>query len=481
MTPARVLLVVPVPVKAAHLRISWYPPRAGLASIAAYLLSQGVEVRVFDGKVTPSWAALREEMLRFRPGWVGLSAFTEEISDADRTAAFVRSVDPEVTTVVGGPHATHLPLETLEEFPGFDIAVIGEGEKTLHRIVEAGPDPDRLAAIPGIAHRTPAGVVLSPPCEGTLDLNELPMPAWHLFDLKRHNGLAFGYETRVPSDQEFGVELTRGCPLHCTFCSHFVRYDARKTKAVSKVVEEIGTLVDSYGAKRIAFYSDTFSVKRQYTLDLCAALRSSGLHERVSWACSTRVDWLDPELIREIARSGCRSVFLGVESGSPRILKSVRKEVDFEQVASTVDALRKAGLFVVSNFMIGFPDETREEALATIDLALRLNLDAASFGILVPFAGAAITRELEASIPSRVTSREWSRYDSHSGAGLIRRTHLSPVEVMLLVQWANARFWLRPGYLRSLFRYVDTGTLFGHGVHLAREGLGMLLRRTPSG
>ena len=469
----RVLLVAPIPTdRVGGLRHDYYPVPLGLASIAAFLARDGIDVRVFDGLLTPSVEALRALVRSFRPRFVGVTSYTHNIDAAHRIATVVKGIDGGILTVVGGVHATSLPVATLREFGNFDIAVVGEGEAPLRDLVRCDGAPAGLPSIEGIAFRVDGEILLTPPRRDTIDLNELPPPAWSLFDLSRYRGLAFGHRTKVGGDREFTVELTRGCPGRCKFCSHSIRYDQRNRKAVPRVLQEIEGLIERFGAQRLVFYSDTFTLDRAYVQSLCEGLIAGGLATRVSWACWTRVDRIDPELARLMKAAGCNSISLGFESGSPRILRSVHKEYDLDSAIRNLEGIRRAGIWVMSNFMIGFPDETRADVMQTIRLALRLNLDAASFGVLIPFPGAEITRELNAPGERRITSTDWKRYDSHSGAGLIRRKHLSTRELLFFVHWANARFWLRPGRLPALFRYLDASSIAGHGIRLVRELLG---------
>jgi radical SAM superfamily enzyme YgiQ (UPF0313 family) len=470
MATRRVLLAIPIPTEEGgglRLRHDYYPPHPGLAAIAGYLCDRDIEVRIFDGWLDPSADDFRAVIRDFRPGIVGITAFTRDIVDAGAMAGIVKALEPGITTVIGGFHATALPVQTLREFPAFDVAVAGEGEKALLEIALSDGDGVAIRRVAGTASRVDGQVVAAPPRMETLDLNEAPVPRWDLFDLPRYSGLSYGYKTRVRCDREFSVELARGCPGRCTFCSHVVPFDKCKVKAVPTVIREIEGLVAGFEAQRIVFYSDTITITRHYTAELCEALIDSGLHRRISWGCLARADLLDPDLAAVMGRAGCRFVSLGLESGSPRILKSVNKLYDYGKAAENIRALRAAGIWTVSNFILGFPDETRDEIQATIDLAMGLDLDGASFGILVPYPGAPITRELQAS--GQLASLDWSRYGSHVGADLIRRKHLSPRELLLWTQWANLRFWARPGRIREALRLIDLRSVATHFIQVARS------------
>ena len=151
---ARVLLVVPVPTeRIGALRHDYRPAPLGLASIAASLLANGIDVRIFDGIQTPSVEDLRTLVRSYQPRFVGVTSYTHDIDAAHRTATTVKDMDAGIITIIGGIHATCLPVETLAEFANFDIAVVGEGERVLQDIVEADGATSLLQTIKGIAFR----------------------------------------------------------------------------------------------------------------------------------------------------------------------------------------------------------------------------------------------------------------------------------------------------------------------------------------
>ncbi len=187
MNRTNVLLAVPIiSENSSRLRHRYHPPNIGLACIASYLIERGIHVKIFDGYITPSYDALKNIIESFRPGIVGISAFTCEIKSASRAAGFIKSLGEEIITVIGGHHATVIPADTLEEFAGFDLAVAGEGENTFYEIIKASQEGEDFTKSSGVACRDNGEIIVAEASPVSADLNDMPRPAWDLFDLDKY-------------------------------------------------------------------------------------------------------------------------------------------------------------------------------------------------------------------------------------------------------------------------------------------------------
>jgi len=462
----RVLLATPIP-RRIGLRHSSHYPHLGLASIAAVLQEAGAEVAIFDGTLTPSEKDWREQVAAFRPGLVGLSAYTCQVKAAHELSLVAKSVSPGVRTVVGGPHPTALPAETLREFPAFDYAVQGEGEAPLRQLMVAGNDPRAVAQIPGLSFRRGPDIQTIPP-GAAIDLDTLPRPAWDLFDLRRYCSMAFLKGDLLDGTRSFRVESTRGCPHRCSFCSHVLGRKLRK-RSVNRVIDDIRELQRRYGARSITFAADTFSVDRPYALALCEAL--ARLDPPIQWFCGTRPDCLDPELMVAMRRAGCDSIGLGLESGSQEVLDTVQKGLRLEQSTTVVRQLKRLGFVVTANFILGLPPDTRATMAQTIDLALALDVDYATFTLFTPFPGAQLTQFVEQTEGYAVLTRDWDLFDTQSPRYLIAHPTLPGWQVELLHKWAYARFYLRPAHFWKLRRIVTAGSIWDYARQTIRSRL----------
>lgn len=191
-------------------------PRIGIAAIAAYLLENDINVKIIDPELKQlTIEEIKKEVVRLNPDIIGLPAYTEEINNAAIIARAVKEVSPDTKLVVGGPHPSAIPVETLQEFNSFDIALIGEGEMTFLDIAK-GKD---LESIEGIAYRKDGNIYRNKDREPIRDLDKLPFPAWQLYDLNEYRGrsLASGFGGKG-SSLELPIEGARGCPSKCSFC-----------------------------------------------------------------------------------------------------------------------------------------------------------------------------------------------------------------------------------------------------------------------
>jgi len=246
-------------------------------------------------------------------------------------------------------------------------------------------------------------------------------------------------------------------------------------RSVALVLEEIRRLQRNYRLKTITFPAETFTIDREYILELCAGL--SSFSTPVSWFCGSRVDLLDEELVIAMRAAGCTGVVLGIESGSQEVLDSVNKGARLDQARSVVEVLKRHHLVVTANFILGLPGDTLKSLLESIGLAIELDLDFATFTMFTPFPGAPLTRFVETTAGYGVITRDWDRYDTQSPRYIIRNPNLPGPLVELLHKWAYMRFYFRYGKIGKLFQIVTTESIVDYFLWTIRSYLpGMIPR-----
>jgi len=448
----------------------WYRmPLLGLGYLAAYLRAHGVAVGIVDAMFDQlKFAETVERIVAARPRMVGLTAMTHEIRRAAQVAEAVRERLPGVLVVVGGPHATALPERTLEEFPVFDFAVVGEGEETLWRLwlaagcapAEAPATAEQLRQIEGLVFRNGGRVEVNARRDWMRDLDSLPPPAWDLY------GPAEVYQ----------VYASRGCPFQCIFCMR-VLGDQVRFRSPANVVDEVEHVVERYGAKRIDFSDETFTLRRRWALEICDEMERRGLHKKIEWFANGRVNSVDEELLQRMRRAGCVRVGYGIESGNQSVLNVAQKGTTLEQIEKAIAATRRAGLEIEAFYILGFPGETRQTAWDTIRLAARLNTTTAAFGIMVPYPGTKVA-EMAAHGEGgyRLISTNWSDFDKHLGNAM-ELDSLSRSQLERLQAQAYLWFYLRNLRLRSLARFAwekrkAAGRLLGKMLGRSRKAGG---------
>ncbi len=447
MNRLRVVLVNPPPLAVVE---PWYDRpdwgRVALAYLASWLQRESaVEVFVVDAKLERlDFEQVQSRVAELAADVVGLTAFTNEIKPAAYTASLVKDVLPHAVTVIGGVHVTALPIQTLEEFSSFDVAVIGEGEQTFQELCSAIRCGDDLGQVPGLVFRPDKNatdkLVQTAPRPRMLEQDLLPLPAWDLF----------------PPMKSYWLQTIRGCPFNCVFCMNHNGRIAR-LRSVENVVEEIRWLVEDRGGYELRFGDELFTVDMQRSRELMEALIESGLGAKIRWDCQTHVRFVDESLLRLMKQAGCHLVELGIETGDEEKLKTLGKGTNLKMILKAAEAARQAEMPFGTFFIIGQPDETSESIRRTVDLAVQMNPDLPVIGLMCPYPGTEVARlAAEGQGGYRLVTTDWDEYNKQIGGAMefagMRRNQLEWIQVRayLAVYLKNWRFW---GLLKFAWHY----------------------------
>jgi radical SAM superfamily enzyme YgiQ (UPF0313 family) len=412
-------------------------PPLGLAYLAAVSEAADHEVQVHDGDVEDR--PLADVLGTFQPEVVGITANTTQIMSAWRDADLVKALIA-APVVLGGPHPTTMPEESAAK-PFVDVVIRGEGEATWLALLDAGLRPEGLD---GITYRSDEGKVVSEPDRAPIpaaELNDLPLPAWHLFRLERYTNL------QPTVDHVNGASLpiltSRGCPYRCSYCSQIGprRWRAR---SVDSIVAEWRWLVEEQGAAEIGVLDDSFNIDRARVLALCERLVAEGLNQ-VPWIMinGIRANLADEEVLGAMKRAGCKRAAFGVESGNQAILDTVvDKHLTLEQVRAAFRAARAVGMETIGFFIVGLPGETEETMEDTIRFAIELDPVVANFSIATPFPGTAMYETVKAG--GQILADDWDDFVFFEGKARFEMPGL-PAELVER-KWKEAyrRFYLRP-------------------------------------
>ena len=358
-------------------------PSIGLASIAAFCRAKGIKSDIIDLRIgSDSIETIFDKIKKNSPQMVCITAFTTEITMANVIAGMIKKEFSELPVIVGGPHSSVIPKETMEEFDNFDIAVIGEGEEAVVELLSHFTERKNTepTSIPGIAYRKNGSVLVTAPRKPIEDLNTLPFPAWDLFNLKYYNNV-------LP------ISASRGCPYRCYFCTPNYLGNKVRTKNHKVIVEEINWLVKNFGVARIQFADAMLGLLQNETILMCDEIIKLGLNKKIKWDCETRADNVNPLLLEKMKDAGCEWIALGVESGNGQILKEiVRKGETKKEIQIAVKMAKKTGIKVRCFFILGHCTETVGTIKETIDFAMKLNPDALAFGLMVPNPGSELRK-----------------------------------------------------------------------------------------
>ena len=397
---------------------------------------------------------------------VGILFFTMNYYQVKEAAQKIRQKLPSVKIVVGGPHPSAMPKQTLGEMPEIDFAFAGEAEIGFPMLLDALENKKALSEfkkIPSLAWRNKKEILINEKkCVENLDL--LGFPAWDLLKPETYPHAPHGSFCR-----QFPVApiiITRGCPYSCTFCAgHVVSGKRLRYRSVKHVISEIRYLVKKHGIREIHIEDDNFTFNRNFVEEFCNSIIEEKLG--ITWACPNgmRLDTLDSELLALMKKSGLYSVSVGIESGSDRVLKLAKKSLTTEKIREKVSLIHEAGMNVIGFIIIGFPYETKDDIEKTIDFICELPLNRVAISCLQPFPGSEIYRDLISK--GEIKDVSWET------CFLFKATYapkgISLEELKKLRQKALKKFYFRPKVMLSLVSEIKSPKqfyfVFKRGIH----------------
>ena len=433
----------------------------GLMYIAAVLQKANYKVEILDAfmagtdfqesgeTITFGLASdkIAQEIRARKPDIVGIAGpFTCQMDNSIKTCNVVKEVNPQILTVMGGPHVTLVPKGFLEEVKTVDIAVAGEGEYALLEIAQYFEGQKQLCDIKGITYRQNGKVVVNERRQFIDNLDELPYPAYDLVDMEQYlSPKKIGY--RSFQNKAISMITSRGCPFNCCFCAvHLHMGQGFRANSADYVLDHIQHVVDKYKVKNIFFEDDNLTLDLKRFEAIC-----DGIIERkikIGWETpnGVRADCLNIDLLRKMKQSGCKSVFVGVESGDQQILdKVICKSLDLNRVIEFAKNARKIGLKTGAFYIIGFPGETKENMQRTVDFALELkrkydvgmHLFAAT-----PSFGTRLYEECKAKgyLPADLTWNSFAQARQAKGVPLITTNEFTSQEVKEIAAKALAEY-----------------------------------------
>ena len=442
-------------------------PSLGLLSLGAVLRKAGYRVKIVESaSLGLSFSRIVDEILREKPGYVGLSCTTAAVENAAKIAHAVKEKSPATLVLVGGPHITALPEETFRRFPDFDCGILGEGEAALVDLLEALNGKKNLDQVDSAVYRQGEEIRVNPRRGFIANLDTLPFPAFDLLpDFPRAYRAPFLNYRKGPAAS---LISSRGCPQTCTFCDRSVFGNRYRYFSEDYLWELISFLHRQYGIRHLVFTDDQFAAFRPRLVRLGEKLARGGLD--IHWNCDARVDSVDPELLRLMKRAGCWMISYGIESGSPKILDQIQKGITFGQVEQAIRWTKEAGIRAKGLFMIGYPQETEETLGETLDFIRRSPLDEINLSFLTPYPGTEIYQEVKGSAGF---SEEWGRMNALNC--LLRPKNLSCSALEKAYGKIIRRFYMQPG---PTFSYLGLLLRSPENVSRLAEALGRwLLRR----
>ncbi|MBN1883590.1 MAG: cobalamin-dependent protein [Deltaproteobacteria bacterium] len=359
-------------------------PQLGIASLAATLKRNGLSVSILDAQAlgmsvreVVSWATAH------RPRVVGLTGYTSTVDAASLIAEEIKQHNPDVATVLGGPHVTAAWERTLTRFPAIDYGFLGEGESTaleLFRTLLSGKTP---RSVPGAVYRDGPRIISNERPPLIDDLDALPPPAVDLFE--RFPSAYHPPILHSPMGTAVTLVSSRGCPYRCTFCDRGVFGERYRFHSIDYIIEQIRKFKTDYDISHIIFYDDNFTSNRAHLEELLEAIIN--LPFDITFNCDARVDLVDRKLLEIMKRAGAWMINYGIESGSQKLLDDLSKKVSLDRAKEAVLLTHDAQIMVKGLFMIGVPGETEQSLEETGRLLAELPFDFVNFSKYTPYPG----------------------------------------------------------------------------------------------
>jgi radical SAM superfamily enzyme YgiQ (UPF0313 family) len=389
-------------------------PPLGITYVAAAFAAAGAEVKILDYIVTRyTPEKLKAELDAFKPDAVGATSVTLNFYGAADIVRTAKRHNPDIVTMMGGPHVSFDAENTLIAYPEIDLIVRGEGEQTIAELTPQLNDRNAWAGIKGITFRQNGHLVETPQREFIEDLDTLPLPARHLLPLSRYQALGY----------PISIITSRGCPYSCIFCQgrRMVGKKVRKRRAI-RIVDEIEQIL-SYGINRINVADDLFASDKAKVKAVCGEIQKRGLS--FTWSAFARVNTVDRETLQIMKETGCDSVSFGVESGNPDMLKRIRKNITLDQARQAVRLCKEAGMLAHTSFVVGLPGESMETLEETKRFAASLG-SLYGYHFLAPFPGTTVREDVE-HYDLEILTHDWSRYDANSA--IVRTSAVSAGQI----------------------------------------------------
>ena len=425
-----------------------HKPPLGLLYLATTLTHHSPhQVTIIDAQVENlSFAETTRRIAELAPDVVGISAWTDFWYPAHECGRRIKAELPGIHLCYGGPHLGIYPEETLA-IPFIDSVIAGDGEMPFLHLCNMVSNGRLDGQFPGL-HLKSSGVADG---VGRIfvqgDLDALPIPDRTLLSLERY--------TSVLSKGRFVTTMitSRGCPHRCTFCK--LTFQKNLARSADSILEEFRQ-IHRLGIREVEIYDDTFTWGRDRLKQICEGLIALNLG--IEWAVRDRVSKADPDMLALMYRAGCRRIHYGVESGSEHVLRRMKKQITTQEARIAVSLAKSARLQVLTYFMFGNLDESEADMRQTVDFAISLDADYATFSITIPYAGTEMYDEALAQ--GIIATDYWRDYATHPTAEFrppqLIENNVTLDRMLAIRKEGFRRFYFRPKYLLRQIRRVST-------------------------
>ena len=338
----------------------------GLGYLAAILLKAGHKVEIFDQATShKSNKELEEFLKKEKPfDFIGVGFQAAYYHTVKEMCKSIKKARKEIPLILGGSAPSASPEFILKKFKA-DYIMMGECDLSILKFVDMIQNKIKPEEVPGLCWKEGRKIKKARRISPPMNLDELPFPAWELFDMK-----SYTFPMRLAGVNHlvraFGILTSRGCPYACKFCFRIEK--GYRMRSAESCLNEIRELIEKYNLNHVDFHDDLFMVNKKRTLDFCKEIKDSGL--KFTWTCNGRFNIADREQLRAMKEAGCVEVAYGLESGDQKILDEMDKRIKVEQIREIAAITKEEGLLVSVPSMFGLPGETEESLNKTVKLII---------------------------------------------------------------------------------------------------------------
>ncbi len=344
----------------------------GLLSLAASLRETGFSVKLYRPKLRllnkKKYQNIAIDILSLKPDIIGFSTWCNTFAGSLLIAQKIKYYNHEIPIIFGGPQASIIPTEILKKISFVDYVLTGEADYTLPQLLkELNHKKSNLSKIVGLAYRNEnREIIVNKISSVVKNVDNLPVPAYDL----------------ISKPDILKLDVGRGCPFECTYCTtnNFFSKSYR-VKSPERILYEMDLMYEKSKITSFSFAHDLFTLNKKFICSFCSNLIQYYKVKNIKfkWTCSSRIDCVSEQLITKMKSSGCQSIFFGIESGSEKIQKSIKKNLRLSSIYAITDKCRQVDMKMHASFIFGFPDETK----ADIEKTLKLIIELACKGALV--------------------------------------------------------------------------------------------------
>jgi len=369
MSKRKILLIEPeFPVLFEGQEFFTLQPALGLLFLGAALENQGFDVEVVN-------TGVQEDFDLSGIFAVGITGHAVQHQNIVRIAKKVKKEDENLPVILGGSHATFSADFILDQVKEIDFIIRHEGEISFPLLLNNIDNKEAIKKIEGLSFRE-KGKIVNNPSKPILELDQLPVPAFHLLKMDKHFNKIDEISAKFNIKDltlSIGLSTSRGCPAKCNFCSaRLMQHPDLRLESCERVIQEIAAVKKSFKPwlKRlnIDFIDNTFNVSKDRVIKLCRALKENKTD--IKWRCFCRAAGVDEEIAKEMAESGCIGVFVGAEAANDESLKKMKKGLLTSAVSKAVKHFTDNNISTIISFMVGFPWEKKQDIMQTFNTAL---------------------------------------------------------------------------------------------------------------